>query len=132
MARWMTAVVVLFVVVYAATVLLTGQASLLWPVLVLAVLLAAYAGLNQGLTRRKVRRDGSLEAAMDDNEDPIPSAHLIPDDTTAVGDTPEAHDEINPHDLPKDHPGRAAAEAQAEEEPSDDGARMTRRDEAPA
>lgn len=34
-------------------------------------------------------------------------------DDTAVGDTPEAHDEINPHDLPPDHPGRRAAEEQA-------------------
>jgi len=34
-------------------------------------------------------------------------------DDTAVGDTPQAHDEINPHDLPPDHPGRQAAEEQA-------------------
>ncbi len=34
-------------------------------------------------------------------------------DDTAVGDTPEAHDEINPHDLPPDHPGRQVAEEQA-------------------
>ena len=27
-----------------------------------------------------------------------------------LGDTPEAHDEINPHDLPLDHPGREKAE----------------------
>jgi len=45
------------------------------------------------------------------NEDsPNPSPR---DDDTAVGDTPEAHDEISPHDLPKDHPGRIAAEEQA-------------------
>lgn len=35
------------------------------------------------------------------------------DDDTAVGDTPEAHDEINPHDLPPDHPGRQAAQEQS-------------------
>jgi len=29
---------------------------------------------------------------------------------TAAGDTPEAHDEINPHDMPRGHPGRPAAE----------------------
>ena len=34
-------------------------------------------------------------------------------DDTAVGDTPEAHDEINPHDIPLDNPGRKAAEEQA-------------------
>jgi hypothetical protein len=30
-------------------------------------------------------------------------------------DTPEAHDEISPRDLPADHPGRQAAERQAQE-----------------
>jgi hypothetical protein len=30
-----------------------------------------------------------------------------------VGDTPDAHDEIIPEDLPKDHPGRQEAERQA-------------------
>ena len=38
---------------------------------------------------------------------------------TAVGDTPEAHDEINPHDLPRDHPGRRAAEEQVADEASE-------------
>jgi hypothetical protein len=40
------------------------------------------------------------------------------DDDTAVGDTPEAHDEITPHDLPPDHPGRREAERQADESES--------------
>jgi hypothetical protein len=39
-----------------------------------------------------------------------PLGPMTPDDETALGDTPEAHDEINPHDLPLDHPGRAEAE----------------------
>ena len=38
---------------------------------------------------------------------------LSPDHQTALGDTPEAHDEIIPQDLPKGHPGRQAAERQA-------------------
>jgi hypothetical protein len=37
-------------------------------------------------------------------------------DPTDLGDTPEAHDEVNPHDLPPDHPGRPAAEEQAGDE----------------
>jgi hypothetical protein len=41
-------------------------------------------------------------------EEPLGPA--TPDDETPAGDTPEAHDEISPHDLPKDHPGREAAE----------------------
>lgn len=57
------------------------------------------------------------------HDDPQPPPHddqadeplgpLTPDDQTPLGDTPEAHDEISPHDLPKGHPGRAAAERQA-------------------
>ncbi len=47
-----------------------------------------------------------------------PLGPVTPDDATPAGDTPEAHDEISPHDLPKDHPGRAAAEDLAE---GDDG-----------
>jgi hypothetical protein len=113
MTRWLTGVVVLFLVAFAGTALLTGEPGYIVPVLVLALLLAGYALLNRALMQRKVHRDGSLEEAMSDNTDPVPSAHLVPDDETALGDTPEAHDEVSPHDLPKDHPGRAAAERQA-------------------
>ena len=35
------------------------------------------------------------------------------DDGRPLGDTAEAHDEITPHDLPLDHPGRADAVRQA-------------------
>ena len=45
---------------------------------------------------------GTLDPAMSDAE-------------TDLGDTPEAHDEIVPEDLPKDHPGRREAERLAAE-----------------
>jgi hypothetical protein len=48
-----------------------------------------------------------------ESEEPLGPA--TPDDETPLGDTPEAHDEISPHDLPKDHPGRNAAEDLADE-----------------
>jgi hypothetical protein len=48
-----------------------------------------------------------------DTEADEPLGPATPDDATPMGDTPEAHDEITPHDLPKDHPGRKAAEEQA-------------------
>lgn len=51
--------------------------------------------------------------APHDDEASEPLGPLTPDDDTAAGDTPEAHDELSPHDLPKDHPGRAEAERQA-------------------
>jgi hypothetical protein len=39
-----------------------------------------------------------------------PLGPITPDPGRPLGDTAEAHDEISPHDLPKGHPGRAAAE----------------------
>jgi hypothetical protein len=51
-----------------------------------------------------------------DNESEEPLGPATPDEETPLGDTPEAHDEISPHDLPKDHPGRRAAEREAGEE----------------
>jgi hypothetical protein len=51
-----------------------------------------------------------------DKESEEPLGPATPDEETPLGDTPEAHDEISPHDLPKDHPGRRAAEREAGEE----------------
>lgn len=48
-----------------------------------------------------------------DSEAREPLGPLTPDDQTPLGDTPEAHDEITPHDVPKDHPSRQAVEAEA-------------------
>jgi hypothetical protein len=45
-----------------------------------------------------------------DDEADEPLGPVTPDDETDLGDTPEAHDEVSPHDLPKDHPGRKKAE----------------------
>jgi hypothetical protein len=42
-----------------------------------------------------------------------PLGPLTPDEETPAGDTPEAHDELSPVDLPPDHPGRQEAERQA-------------------
>jgi hypothetical protein len=44
-----------------------------------------------------------------------PLGPATPDSREPLGDTPEAHDEIIPEDLPKGHPGRKAAEQQAAE-----------------
>ena len=45
-----------------------------------------------------------------DDEADEPLGPVTPDDETDLGDTPEAHDEVSPHDLPPDHPGRQTAE----------------------
>ena len=113
MAKWQIALVVGFLAIFALTAIITGSALFFIPAVILAVLVIGYALLNRAATKRIAARHDSPQDAAADESEPIPSAHLIPDDQTPAGDTPEAHDEINPHDLPRDHPGRQAAEAQA-------------------
>lgn len=80
--------------------------------------------------------DADDESRADaDSDAKAPPADILANDGRPLGDTDEAHDELSPHDLPKDHPGRQAAEEQAgggggttrgHEDPSDappDGAR---------
>lgn len=50
------------------------------------------------------------KAPPHDDEAVEPLGPFTPDDQTPAGDTPEAHDEVSPHDLPPDNPGRAEAE----------------------
>jgi hypothetical protein len=60
-----------------------------------------------------MREEQEHHAPPHDEDAEEPLGPFTPDDETALGDTPEAHDELNPHDLPIGHPGRAAAERQA-------------------
>jgi hypothetical protein len=113
MAKWQLGSIVAFLVIFGLTVILTGNLIYFVPVLILALLIFGYAGVNWAMTRRVESRHDSLDDAMSDESEPLPTSHLIPDNRTPAGDTPEAHDEINPHDLPPDHPGRREAEAQA-------------------
>jgi hypothetical protein len=53
-------------------------------------------------------REGRTSPHDDEADEPL--GPMTPDDETDLGDTPEAHDEVSPHDLPKGHPGRHAAE----------------------
>lgn len=59
--------------------------------------------------------DDEHKAPPHDSESSEPLGPMTPDEETPLGDTPEAHDEISPHDLPPGHPGRAEAERQAGE-----------------
>jgi hypothetical protein len=102
--------------------------TILIAVLIIAVLVAGWFVLTAVARRNVASRHDSLDDAMSDETEPLPSSHLIPDNETAAGDTPEAHDEINPHDLPRSHPGRHAAEAKADEERAA-GDRATRGDD---
>ena len=95
-----------FFAVFILTALLSGSAGLLIPVLVLAAIFALGAGAFAALSRRE---RGRAENAASDEADPVPGTAFATDDQTPLGDTPEAHDEISPHDLPMGHPGRSAA-----------------------
>jgi len=57
--------------------------------------------------------DDPAKAPPHDSEASEPLGPMTPDEETPLGDTPEAHDEISPHDLPPGHPGRSQAERQA-------------------
>src|SRR3954447_15614655 len=105
MAKWQIAFVAAFLVIFGITVILTGSPSYIIAAVMIAALVLAWAALNRVMTKRVEARHASIEDAMSDESEPLPSSHLIPDNETAAGDTPEAHDEINPHDLPPDHPG---------------------------
>jgi hypothetical protein len=129
MAKWQLSIVVAFVVIFGVTVILTGNPVYVIAAVMIAALVIGWALLNRVMTKRVAGKHESIGDAMSDESEPIPSTHLIPDNVTAAGDTPEAHDEINPHDIPAGHPGREAAEAQAERAPRDEGARTTRGDD---
>lgn len=59
--------------------------------------------------------DTEHDAPPHDKEADEPLGPFTPDDESPAGATPEVHDSITPHDLPKDHPGRKEAEREAEE-----------------
>lgn len=95
-----------FFAVFILTALLSGSSGFLVPVVILAAIVALGAGGFALLSRNKAQRAGDPAS---DASDPVPGTAFATDDQTPLGDTPEAHDEISPHDLPMGHPGRAAA-----------------------
>lgn len=114
MTKTLSIVLVVAAVVFVLTALLSGEPLFILPVLAVMALPAVFLAVNKLLSKRIAdQHDGDPESAVSDNEDSIPSTHLVPDDTRPLGDTPEAHDEISPHDLPPGHPSRQAAEEQS-------------------
>ncbi len=112
------AVTATFLVFALAAGILVGP-SYAVPIVVLWVLVMGFFAFNDIVARRNLERhDWDPLAAQDDERETVPSAHLIPDET-ALGDTAEAHTDLNPHDVPKDAPNRHAVEVQAEHEDGD-------------
>jgi hypothetical protein len=108
---------VIFAIVAAAAAI-AGGISWAIPVVLVAIIVAVYALANRKLGEREMASHGgdAQDALQDGREGGLPKAHVIGDDETALGDTPEVHAEISPHDFPKGAPERQAAEEMAEEE----------------
>jgi hypothetical protein len=107
-----------FFLVIAVAAAISGGIEWAIPIALVAVVVGAYAALNKGLERRELDKHGGDEdeALRDGTEGGLPKAHVIGDDRTALGDTPEVHSTVSPHDFPKGSPERHAAEQMAEEE----------------
>jgi hypothetical protein len=121
MPRWQLGVVALFFAVYVVVILLTGEPVWLIPGAILALIVIGWGVTNRAATKSlEERHGGDIERAMSDESEPLPSAHLLAvEDDRPAGDTPEAHDEINPRDIPPDSPARQAAEEQVAAEAGD-------------
>lgn len=79
------------------------------PILVLAVVCIVAA-----LVYRGVSANARTEDSIADSSDSVPK--LPADDRRPLGDTTEAHDELDPHDLPKDNPARRRDDVVASDE----------------
>lgn len=60
-------------------------------------------------------KEKTHDGAPHDQHASEPLGPMTPDDETPLGDSPEVHSDITPHDIPLDHPGRKAAEEMAAE-----------------
>jgi hypothetical protein len=80
-----------------------ADAGLAWPLLILFALCLAV-----GVVYRLVAGSNRDDADHSDSLPKQPATRSRP-----LGDTPEAHDEISPHDIPLYSPARRAAEQQA-------------------
>ncbi len=114
MSRTVLTILLGTLVLFVGAALLTGDSIWVVPVLILFGVVAVGLVGHLALRKRVEQTDGDTA---------LPAAHLEYDDETSLGDTPEAHAEVSPHDLPKDHPGRAEAEHQSGDrfERSEDG-----------
>jgi hypothetical protein len=77
------------------------------PILILAAICILAA-----IGYRLMAGSASGDAGYTDATDPTPKVPTS-GDGRPLGDTADAHDEINPHDLPLDNPGRQTAEEMA-------------------
>jgi hypothetical protein len=117
-----------FFLIIAVAAAIAGGIEWAIPVALIAIIVAIYAGANKKLHDREMSKHGGDpdEALRDGAEGGLPKAHVIGDDETALGDTPEVHSQISPHDFPKGAPERQAAEEMAAQESGSGEADTTR------
>jgi hypothetical protein len=121
-------VAAVFFLVIAVAAAIAGGIEWAIPIAIIAVIVGAYAGLNKKLADSEMSSHGgdADRALRDGSEGGLPKAHVIGDDETALGDTPEVHAEISPHDYPKGAPERQAAEEMAAQDTGEGEADTTR------
>lgn len=96
------------------TTFLSNEPVFALPVLLVGLIVLAFWAFNRFLAFQALKRhDNDVEATMSDETDPIPTAMIVPDEETALGDTSEAHSDISPRDFPKGSPERADIERRA-------------------
>jgi hypothetical protein len=103
--------VVAFYVIAAAVAAPLGAKYAIAAVLAAVIPTTAVAIVVATARTKSVESDGRLHDTAAEDEGPFPGIGL--DHSTPLGDTPEVHG-VSPHDLPKGHPGRKAAERQAD------------------
>jgi hypothetical protein len=117
-----------FFLVIAIAAAIAGGIEWAIPIAIIAVIVGAYAGVNKKLATSEMSSHGgdADRALRDGSEGGLPKTHVIGDDETALGDTPEVHAEISPHDYPKGAPERQAAEEMADQDTGEGEADTTR------
>jgi hypothetical protein len=112
---WFIGAVFVFYIAAALVALLVGSWEAAVATVLAAIVPATAVTLWVATARAKtVEEDGHYrDLSAEAHDDPFPGVGL--DDARPMGDTPDVHDELSPHDLPKGHPGRPAAERQAAE-----------------
>jgi hypothetical protein len=107
-----------FFLVVAVAAAISGGIEWAIPIAILAAVVGGYAGVNKGLQKRELDLHGGDKDAVqrDSSDGGLPKTHVAADDETALGDTPEVHSQISPHDFPKGAPERQAAEEMAAQE----------------
>jgi hypothetical protein len=112
--RWMIGGVALFYgVCTLAAALFAGFAEAVATLLAGIIPMTA-AALWVAMSRSKTigLPENPQDASVTASDDPFPGVGA--DAERPLGDTTQVHGDLSPHDLPKDHPARAAAEEQAD------------------